>query len=130
MDIDAPAEAIRRAAAIAEQPTRDEAEFILLNPRRRAVYDRNHRVLSTIGQLRGRLALGMRPLWSHGDHQDFTQTFTPSGPDVWNAKEDQPEYPRIRRRIKWGWWIVILGVALILAACLAYLRGWIRFPRG
>jgi hypothetical protein len=49
----APVDEIRRAIAASADPIRREAEFILLNPRRRTVYDRNHRVLSTIGPLRG-----------------------------------------------------------------------------
>jgi hypothetical protein len=68
-------EEIRRALPAVDAATRAAVQFILLVPRRRSIYNRNHRVLCTIGQLRGRLALGLRPFWSHGHHQDFAQPF-------------------------------------------------------
>jgi len=68
---------MRVAIAHSDDSSRVDAEYILLDPRRRMVYDRNHKLLSTIGHLRGRLALGLRPFWSHGNHQDFTQPFVP-----------------------------------------------------
>ena len=42
--------------------SREAAEFVLLHPARRAVYDRHHRLLTTVAQLRSRLALGLRQL--------------------------------------------------------------------
>lgn len=76
-------EQIERAVAAAPAgAVRNAARHILLSPRRRKVYDRNHRLLTTIGQLRGRLALGMRPFWSHGEHHDFTQAFGAAGAEV------------------------------------------------
>jgi hypothetical protein len=78
----ASAEQIRSAIDAADPGTlSNAAKHVLLHPRRRPVYDRNHRLLTTIGHLRGRLALGMRPFWSHGHFHDFTQPFGAAGPE-------------------------------------------------
>src|SRR5260221_1489819 len=114
--------AIRAALPNTENATREAAQYILLNPRRRAVYDRNHRVLSTIGQLRGRLALGLRPFWSHGHHHDFTVPFsptTPAGADPFSVINAAGQATRFRRglpnaRLGWGRVaIVILVIVLV-----------------
>ena len=47
------------------------ARQILLNPKRKPVYDRNHRVLVTIGRLRERLALPSSDAWDALGNQDF-----------------------------------------------------------
>jgi hypothetical protein len=47
------------------------ARHILLNPRRKQTYDYNHRVLSTIGQLRAKLALPGSCQWNALGNQDF-----------------------------------------------------------
>jgi hypothetical protein len=61
-----------RAAAVA-------AEHVLLNPRRKAVYDRNHRLLMSIGQLRDLLAL-QSDAWEALGNQDFDITSPPLVP--------------------------------------------------
>ena len=117
---------IRRALPAAEEPARTEGEFILLQPDRRAVYDRNHRVLSTIGQLRGRLALGLRPFWSHGDHKDFTQLFSTGRTDLRGIGENDPsDYSRTRRSRKWVWWLLAIGIALAAGAWYAHRQRWV-----
>jgi len=69
---DANADAIRAALAGAAPDARAAAEFVLLDPVRRAVYDRNHRLLATIGQLRLHLGLNLAPFWARGSFADFT----------------------------------------------------------
>lgn len=86
LDESATADAIREApaspvtaGATRDDETRSAAEFVLLDPRRRAVYDRNRRVLVTIGQLRSRLGLNLKPFWSRGGFGDFSYAFDPTG---------------------------------------------------
>lgn len=106
---------LRVAIAHSDDSSRIDAEYILLNARRRTVYDRNHRLLCTIGHLRGRLALGLRPFWSHGNHQDFTQPFAPG------AKVDpigvigavRRGWEERRSRKVWVWFIVLLICASV-----------------
>lgn len=109
---DASTDEIWRAIAAGDDPIRRDAEYILLNPHRRAVYDRNHRVLSTIGQLRGRLALGLRPFWSHGHHQDFTTPFVPGAKmDPMSVMNGVSGRWNIRgSRVKWLWWVLVLAL--------------------
>src|SRR3954468_7794268 len=78
-------DAIRAALAAPAEParapdaaTREAAAFVLLDPRRRAVYDRNRRVLVTIGQLRSRLGLNLKPFRSRGRFGDFSYPFAPA----------------------------------------------------
>src|SRR3954447_20160912 len=85
-------DAIRAALAAPAEPahaldaaTREAAEFVLLDPRRRAVYDRNRRVLVTIGQLRSRLGLNLKPFWSRGGVGDFSYAYDPTGGRVGSA---------------------------------------------
>jgi hypothetical protein len=85
-DATADADAIRGALAAPAEParapnaaTREAAEYVLLDPRRRAVYDRNRQVLVTIGQLRARLGLNLKPFWSRGGFGDFSYRYDPTG---------------------------------------------------
>jgi hypothetical protein len=112
----------------ADEPTRAAAQFILLSPRRRAVYDRNHRVLSTIGQLRGRLALGLRPFWSHGHHHDFTVPFSPTAPssaDPFSVINAAGQATRQRRRwptARSAW--IILAIAMLIIVLASAWKLW------
>ena len=121
VESNAPEEHLRRAISRSNDPCRGDAEYILLDANRRAVYDRNHRLLSTIGHLRGRLALGLRPFWSHGNHQDFTQPFVPGAQvdyiGVIGTVRRGWEQRRSRRI--WGW--MVLVVTLILM-CVWWMR--------
>ena len=74
----ADADAIRAALTTAPAPLRDDAEFILLDPRRRTVYDRNHRLLTTIGQLRSHLGLSYTRFWARNEYKDFWTDLTPT----------------------------------------------------
>lgn len=49
-----------------------DASQILLNPARRAAYDRTHRTLTTIGKLRARIELNDMEHWQQSDYNDFT----------------------------------------------------------
>ena len=64
-------------SAVADPATREAAEFILLDPRRRAVYDRNRRVLATVGRLRANLGLNLTRFWSRARFADFTIDLAP-----------------------------------------------------
>jgi hypothetical protein len=63
---------IRSALAAADPATREAAEFILLDPRRREVYDRNRGVLVTVGKLRAKLGLNLARFWPRARFADFT----------------------------------------------------------
>ena len=105
---------IRRAVANVDAMTRAAVEHILLVSRRRIVYDRNHRVLTTIGQLRGRLALGLRPFWSHGHHQDFAQPFVaPQRTDPMSAMNGAGASRRHRRMSTGLLWSLLIAVVIV-----------------
>lgn len=55
------------------------ARFILLNPARKAAYDRTHGVLRKVGQLRANLGLARSRLWMASDCADFD--VPPSSPE-------------------------------------------------
>jgi hypothetical protein len=165
LDDAAPADAIRAAlagpaAAPAAAPTaaplpldaatRTAAEFVLLDPRRRAVYDRNRRVLVTIGQLRARLGLNLKPFWSRGGFGDFSYPFDPAGGHTGaGAAAHPPQDPLADPRMLWrafgragrrrqsahgqvargpsrlGLWLAAAAVlALCIVAALFALRDW------
>jgi len=65
------------AGGAAAGELRDAAEFILLNPARRAVYDRNRRVLVTVGRLRANLGLNLSRFWPRSRFADFTLELNP-----------------------------------------------------
>ena len=75
---DAHDDAIRAALDSAPAQLRSDAEFILLDPRRRTVYDRNHRLLTTIGQLRSHLGLSYTRFWARNEYKDFWADLTPT----------------------------------------------------
>ncbi len=45
---------------------------MLLDKKRRGVYDRTHRVLKTVGGLRSHLGLNFKTFWVRGKLRDFT----------------------------------------------------------
>jgi len=75
-------------APTADAAILEAAEFVLLDKKRRAVYDRTHRVLTTIGGLRSHLGLNFKTFWARGRLRDFTFELT------------APEGPRPRRAIR------------------------------
>lgn len=128
---DSPAEVIRAALPSADVDARAAAEFVLLDVRRRAVYDRNRRALVTIGRLRANLGLNYTRLWARSELKDFRE-------DLFT-----PEPPRPRRRVdsvmiaqairtarrhgthhaaRWQSWVAVLLIATILAAAILLWR--------
>jgi len=65
-------EAISPPASTADTAVLKAAEFVLLDQKRRAVYDRTHRVLTTVGDLRSHLGLNFKTFWTRGKLRDFT----------------------------------------------------------
>lgn len=63
---------IEQALASADPPTRAAASAILLNDHRRPAYDRNRKLMLTIGRLRFSLGLNLTPFWARDEHADFT----------------------------------------------------------
>jgi hypothetical protein len=71
-------EALQSPAVALDPQTREAAAFVLLNPDRRAAYDRTHRVLWTVGQLRSHLGLNLKPFWARGRFKDYTVDASPA----------------------------------------------------
>lgn len=124
-------EQIRNSLRSASPDLRSSAELILLDPRRRRVYDRNRDLLLVIAQLRFDLGLNYTPFWSRRQFKDFWRvpTFTPVTP--------APEAPKRRvdkimiaqafhtarhhsrhHAARWGWlWavgLIIVGLGGLL----------------
>ena len=78
LSADAADDTIRTALAKAPADMRADAEFILLDPRRRAVYDRNHALLTTIGRLRAHLGLSYTRFWARHEYKDFWTELAPT----------------------------------------------------
>jgi hypothetical protein len=76
----APETELRAALATADASTRESAEAILMEPRRRTVYDRNRRVLTTIGRLRANLGLNLTRFWPRARFADFTHDLASQSP--------------------------------------------------
>jgi hypothetical protein len=137
---DAPGDAIATALARPglEPAVREAAEFVLLDPVRRAVYDRNHRLLSTVGQLRLHLGLNLAPFWARGSFGDFTygtaaQRLDPvvGQVDTIFTPHDAADEFRVRRRRWYRRPLVggIVGFGLVtLAAVAAVVRYALRGP--
>lgn len=50
---------------------KDSVQCVLLDAQRKTVYDRNHKLLKTIGQVRANIGLNRTPLWLSVDCHDF-----------------------------------------------------------
>lgn len=75
---DADDAAIRAALPHLPADVRADAQMILLDPRRRAIYDRNYRLLTTIGELRMHLGLNHTRFWSRQEYRDFRREIAPA----------------------------------------------------
>ena len=120
---------VRAAVAAADPATREAAEYILLDPDRREVYDRNRRVVSTIGRLRANLGLNLTRFWSRARFADFTHDLAtqaggaPAGQHAatdpmsmaWAFGVKPPPSPAARLRRKR---LAAAGVALLILAAL------------
>ena len=127
---------IRQHLPMADAITRDAAEMILLDARRRPVYDRNREVLSTIGHLRLALGLNYTRFWARREYRDFWQDglFTPpqSEPQKRFRKVDKMMIAQAfhtvrhhsrRHAARWGWgWLAAAagGVVALFAALVIW----------
>lgn len=117
---------IRSALARAAPDVKNNAEFVLLDPRRRAVYDRNRELLLTIAQLRFDLGLNYTPFWSRRQFKDFWKTPEFAFPTAQNEAPKRrvdkmmiaQAFHTVRHHgrhhaARWGWWwaagIMIVG---------------------
>ena len=121
--------AIRAALGGADPAVREAAEFILLDPRRREVYDRNRRVLATVGQLRANLGLNLTRFWPRARFGDFTIDLAPPPPSgrrryldpmamAWAFGVKPPKAPNRSRR---GWVVVAVVALILLGAALVWI---------
>lgn len=122
---------VRAALQAAAPDLRACAEAILLEPRRRRVYDRNRELLLTIAQLRFDLGLNYTRFWSRREFKDFWKvpTFTPvsSEPNIQKRPVDKmmiaqafhtARHHSRHHAARWGWaWAVgllVLGASGLL----------------
>ena len=112
---------LNRLAAVDDE-TREAATLVLLDSRRRVIYDRNHRVLSTIGTLRSHLAMNLKPFWARSGCGDFSQAFmTPAqnGIDPLAVIRAAGGRRRIHRDAR-AWVIAVMLLLAIVAAAIAW----------
>jgi hypothetical protein len=103
------------------------AEFILLDPARRAVYDRNRRVLVTVGRLRANLGLNLSRFWPRSRFADFTIELNPvtggtgRGVDpmtmAWAFGVEPPEGSSSRRPRRRT---ILVAAALVVIAAVSF----------
>jgi hypothetical protein len=126
---------IRSGLPFLDVATRASVEMVLLDPRRRAVYDRNRRLLVTIAQLRVGLNLNYTRFWARREFKDFwpEPVFVSSHPEeppkrrvdkqmIAQAFHSVRHHSR-RHAARWGGWIVGCVVA---AAILVGVIFWWR----
>ena len=130
---DSDAEAVRAALSATDPATREAAELILLNDRRRPVYDRNRQVLATIGQLRARLGINYTRFWSRALYGDFVVDLEPDAAAVPHLRHRvdpmavlQAFGPRRgprrhRHRYHWGRYLAIAATLLLLILVIWWL---------
>jgi hypothetical protein len=110
---------IREAlSGIRDEDLRKRTEGILLQPKRRQVYDKNHDLLSKISELRANLGVNHGEFWGSGDFSDFTteptQTDTETEKLV-NAVRATPYKADFHEkgRSHWGCFI-IFGILMLI----------------
>ena len=134
LDESADDDAVRAALAAADGETRKAAALILLDPARRGVYDRNRRVLVTVGRLRAHLGLNLTRFWPRSRFGDFTVDLAAGAP---------PRRAVDPMRIAWAFGVVggkvagptqgrrrIAAALMVIAILLAALLAWWAVRRG
>ena len=131
-------EQIRAALVAADPPIRAAAEMILLDSRRRPVYDRNRRVLETIGRLRSHLGLNYTRFWARREFKDFWHDVLPM-----NTPQPQPAKRAVdpmmiarafraagrhgrRHAARWGIWWTAVSLLVILMALATVVWQFLR----
>ena len=61
----------RRLSYVLCKSVRRDIEYILLNPNRRLVYDRNWKLMNIIGELRGSLRLTKSEYWGEEENKAY-----------------------------------------------------------
>jgi hypothetical protein len=134
LESDASEEEIRRSLSLADPDARRSGEMVLLDPRRRVIYDRNRRLLLTIAQLRFELGLNYTRFWARREFKDFWQApvFTPSNPQeapkqritklmIAQAFHTVRHHSR-RHAVRWGsWWVagwIVIAAGSLTGICL------------
>lgn len=136
---------VRAALDAADPVTRAAAQSILLDSHRRGVYDRNRRLLVTVGQLRSRLGLSLSPFWLRGPFADFTMDVVPgfAGSQVKSSNGqhladplevlrafDVGYRPPPRKRHRWKsqkWLIILSAIILVLVLAVVIAVWWQSF---
>ncbi|HXE55166.1 MAG TPA: hypothetical protein VN541_19240 [Tepidisphaeraceae bacterium] len=130
VDESAPEQTLRDALHRASARWRQDAEYVLLDPKRRAVYDRNRRLLLTIGELRLHLGLNYTRFWARQEFKDFWQELAPAGPAKApgrkvDAKMIAGAFRAVGRRgrrhaarVGMGWILATSGVIVLLLGFL------------
>lgn len=126
---------LRKALSAADPKWRRDGEYVLLDPKRRAVYDRDRRLLVTMGELRMHLGLNYTRFWARQDYKDFVQNLVPAEPARPAGRRVDPmmiagairvvgRHGRRHAARVGGWWIALTLVVLLLLA--AFLWYWAR----
>jgi len=134
--VDASEQAIRDRLPLVDAATRSVAQAVLLDSRRRRVYDRNREVLSTIGHIRLRLGLNYTRFWARREYRDFWQDGIHVPPVT-----DSPKRGRMvdkmmiaqafhtvrhhsrRHAARWGWgWLAVAGCGGVTVLALILWR--------
>ncbi|MDT8320603.1 MAG: hypothetical protein RQ826_08765 [Xanthomonadales bacterium] len=141
LKIDKSADRQQLAAILKGRPEWSEHAAVLLNDEKRALYDRTHSTLKTIGQLRQRLDLNSGGSWFTEHYPDFAAGFRAapaprqSGPEASVAAEQKPgsdipqdqapETPaKSRSRRLTPWLLVVISVLLIALLLAAFYIAW------
>lgn len=108
------AESISKAveAGWTDDLTAHEAAYVLLNVERKAVYDRTHQALVTIGQLRANLGLSKAP----GRQVSRVQDFSPPPSNVRTSPQRRPAPGRLTNSTSSSTWGVVLALGILVAA--------------
>jgi hypothetical protein len=126
---------VRAALADADPPSREAAEFVLLDPKRRRIYDRDHRLLTMIGELRMHLGLNYTRFWARQEYRDFWRELMPAQEPV-GRRVDAMMIARAfgavgrhgRRHVRkpLNWLILVAVVAVAMALFLVCRAIWGR----